>query len=286
MLKTKKERALKVVEYINEFMRELQQKDLESFKKSKTIFNNYMKKENEIKDEFDYIKELSIFSNKLNEKLGDELFKSIKEKINWMNEIKFIVIFDIDDTLRDASHRMPIRNKITELQKRRESFTKEDPQFMLLSKEIDKTWEEFFKEGKNDTPKKDMIELCNYYHDLGFIVKLRTGAVETYKDETINYLKENGVKYSELKMRKENVKIPDYILKPSWIPKYDLAENIIATYDDRDRVNEKYKFKGVENIFEITKDFDVKKHLIEFGDEINKASKFLNKKKLSRPKLK
>ena len=54
-------------------------------------------------------------------------------------------------------------------------------------------------------------------------------------------------------MRGVGVKIPDYNLKPSWIVKYIGAENVVAAFDDREKVMENFKKKGVENVYDVTK---------------------------------
>lgn len=195
------------------------------------------------------------------------------EKLLWVNEIKPIVIFDVDDTLRDASHRMDIRHRIEAMKKERNEAESRDEK-ERLSLAIDKEWQNFFLAGFEDTPKQDVIDLCNFYYDSGFEVRIRTGASAVFFDKTVNYLADCGVKYHHLRMRKEGVKIPDYRLKPAWISKYDLGQNVFATYDDRMPLNENYQKKGVVNTYLVDKAFDAKKHMDEIKDEIIKQTAF------------
>lgn len=286
-LKLKKERAEKVFntilnDFLKEFPKSTDNDKILASKKTSRIIKNTEKKLNssDINDKI-YISLVTELHNKISDRLNELGIKNIgeelQEKINWMNKIKFIVIFDIDDTMRDAEHRMHIREEIFKLQEKRNEVEKDSDLFFTIGKKVDSLWDDFFREGVNDKPRPKMFELCNKYYDLGFDVKFRTGASEKYLKETEKYLKDNGAKYNELRMRKIGVRIPDYVLKPAWIPKYDGAENVFAIYDDRDPVNKKYQEKGVIDTIKVDRNFDVDKHLIDFKDKIESVLPFLKK---------
>lgn len=288
-IKQKKERALKVFEKLQEtFDMYAQSTDenekLAAKKTSRLIKNTEKKIEEEMKEgmsDKDYIQKVTEISGKVFDKLSsldlDKLGDFLKDELEWMNEIKFIVLFDIDDTVRDASHRMDIRDEIQKIQLQRKEVEKGSDIETTMFERIDKLWDDFFIAGKHDAPRKDMIDLCNMYYDLGFEVKFRTGATAKYREETQNYLVSNGANFHELRMRKEGVKIPAQYLKPAWIPKYDGAENVLASYDDQAPVNERYKSKGVQDVILVGKDFDVKKHIEDMKEKIDKALVFINK---------
>lgn len=201
------------------------------------------------------------------------LFLNFKDLIEQFNSIKYIVIFDIDDTIRNTENRIYIREKIQELNNLRKGYKKDTIEHENVILDIDLLWKDFFSEGINDEPLIEMINLCNFYYDEGFEIKFRTGASELYRDDTLKYFKNYNVKFHDLKMRKQNVRIPDYNLKPSWI-KYDLAENIFAIYDDREPVNENYRKKGVSAVFTIDPSFNIKEHsknIVKRIEEIKKA---------------
>jgi len=284
-LQQKKLRAEKVMNTLIKTFESYSKSDdikyIQAGKKTSRLINNAIKKLEEELDDKEYIKKVTELSGKLFTKLEDlessNLGDFLKDELNWMNEIKFIVLFDIDDTVRFAEHRLHIRDEIINIQDQRKEVEKGSDLFNTMSERIDNLWDDFFVAGLQDEPRKDMISLCNKYYDLGFEVKFRTGATAKYQKETQDYLTSNGAKFHELRMRKIGVRIPDHVLKPAWIPKYDGAENVFASYDDREPVNAKYAGKGVVDVILVTKDFDVEKHLNEFKDKIEKALVFIKK---------
>lgn len=284
-LQQKKLRAEKVMNKLTETFKSYSESDdikyIQAGKKTSRLITNAVKKLEEELDDKEYIKKVTELSGKLFTKLDDlessDLGTFLKDDLNWMNEIKFIVLFDIDDTVRFAEHRLHIRDEIINIQEQRKEVEKGSDLFNTMSERIDNLWDDFFVAGLQDEPRKDMISLCNKYYDLGFEVKFRTGATAKYQKETHDYLTSNGAKFHELRMRKIGVRIPDHVLKPAWIPKYDGAENVFASYDDREPVNAKYAGKGVVDVILVTKDFDVEKHLNEFKDKIEKALVFIKK---------
>lgn len=195
-----------------------------------------------------------------------------------------IVIFDIDDTIRDAEGRYEIREEILQLTERKKAVEKKSEEYISLDKEIQKKWKVFFEEGFNDKPMKETIALCNLFYDNGFKVLFRTGASEEFKDKTLEYFKKHNIKFTDLKMRKVNVRIPDYRLKPAWVAKYDNVDDIFMIYDDREQVNEGYRSKGVKNTFLVKKDFSLKEHLKylkdEFGLVLKEKNKLRNKNRI------
>jgi len=284
-IEQKKLRAEKVFENIKikfkEYSNSTISEEKMASKKTSRIITNAEKKMEEGLTDKEYIQKIMELNIKIMENLKKletpKLADFMIDDLKWMNEIKFIVLFDIDDTVRLADHRMPIRDEILKLHKQRKEVDKNSELHESMIKRIDKLWDDFFVAGLNDEPRKDMIELCNMYYDLGFEVKFRTGATAKYREETENYLVSNGAKFHELRMRKEGVKIPAPILKPAWIPKYDGSENVFATYDDQEPVNERYRGKGVVDTVLVTKDFDVKQHIKDFKEKIDKALVFIKK---------
>lgn len=279
-LSIKRKRAETIIERVFAYVKGLEKSsDIEHvtlYKKSSrmahALKDNPFKSDNDL----DFLRVFFEYMQKVNDKF--ETFNGnvdlIADSLNWVNEIKPIVVFDIDDTLRDASHRMKIRHKIEAMKEARNNAI-EKSEKERLSKAIDEEWQVFFLAGFDDTPKEDVIALCNMYYDAGFEVRIRTGASAAYFERTVAYLADCGVKYHHLRMRKEGVKIPDYRLKPSWISKYDLGENVFATYDDREALNENYQKKGVVNTYLVNKEFDVKTHIVTIQADFDKQLDYL-----------
>ena len=289
LIEEKKIKAISVMSFLEETFENYKTSENEGEqlvgKKTATLIKNAKNKMKDITTAKEYIQAVTEISDKLINKANDEKINqpqttdSLIEKLNWMNKSKFIVLFDIDDTIRDASHRLHVRDEIIKLNEKKKEYEKGSEMSVVIEQKTDSLWNDFFRLGAQDKPRKDMIELCNSYHDMGFEVKFRTGASDKYREETIQFLKDNGVKYHELRMRKEGVKIPAKNLKPSWITKYDGAENVFATYDDLEEVNEKYRKKGVVDTILVTRDFDVAQHVKDFKSKVENALIFINKSK-------
>lgn len=263
-----------IVEHCNALKNSKTKEEVFLGKKMSRMVQGLVTQTDKAENDLEFLRKFYEYIAKISKKLIDfDADGSIFDKdVEWVDEIKPIVVFDIDDTLRDASHRMHIRKDIEKM-KEDASKAKEDGDFeesQRIRELIDARWQDFFIAGFDDTPKEDVIGLCNMYYELGFEVKIRTGASALYQERTEKHLKEMGVKYHELRMRKVGVRIPDYRLKPSWISKYDLGQNVFATYDDREPLNEGFQKKGVVNTVLVNKEFDAEKHLAEIKPLIEK----------------
>lgn len=278
-LSYKRQRAQTVVDFIYSILKKLEKgttkEEIILKKKSNRMIYALKDRTEKESDDFQFLLTFFEYTGKVIDKFekfeGDTT--EIYQKLEWVNEIKPIVIFDIDDTLRDASHRMDIRHKIESLKTER-SIAKDVTEKEYLSRTIDEMWQEFFIAGFNDTPKQDVIDICNMYYDLGFEVRIRTGASATYYDRTVQYLEDIGVKYHHLRMRKEGVRIPDFRLKPAWISKYDIGGSVLVSYDDRIPLNEGYQKKGVKTTILVDKEFNAEEHLKEFNEQIQEQLQF------------
>lgn len=151
-------------------------------------------------------------------------FNGKKQVLDCKKEIVLppVVVFDVDGTLMDEKHRAHLRDE--------------------------KKWDEYFDLCHLDTPIKDMVDLLKDYKEKGYEIWIMTGRKETCKDKTLQSFKEAGIEYHHLKMRGENVMIPDYVLKPAWIGKYIGKERVEAIYDDSPRVLEGFIKKGLNAI--------------------------------------
>lgn len=274
---TKKGRAKNVIQFVSDRQKKLEESHCENDilirKKSNRMVQALSTHTDKAENDFVFMQKFYEYMGKIIDKIesfeGDA--SDLHKQLEWVDQIKPIVLFDIDDTLRDASHRMDIR-KVIEGLKEQKSETDDIEEKIRLAEEIDNKWNDFFIAGFDDTPKEDVINLCNMYYDAGFDVRIRTGASQKFEERTKKYLADAGVKYNHLRMRKEGVRIPDYRLKPAWISKYDLGQNVFASYDDRVPLNENYRKKGVVNAYLVDKDFNVDEHIKmiqkDFDDQV------------------
>lgn len=151
-------------------------------------------------------------------------FHGVKQILDPKNEkvLPPVVVFDIDGTLTDEHHRKQYRDA--------------------------KDWETYFSKCDEDTPIEHVIELVRDYKKKGYEIWLMTGRVETCKEKTIAYMEKHNVPYDRLKMRSKGVMLPDYVLKPAWIGKYIGKERVEVIYDDREKVIEGFRKKGLNVI--------------------------------------
>lgn len=151
-------------------------------------------------------------------------FHGKKEVIDVKKEIVLprVVVFDIDNTLMDETHRA----------KYRESGD----------------WDTYFDLCHLDTPLKHIIKLTHEYKNKGYEVWVMSGRSESILDKTIASLKEHNVYFDNIKLRGLDNKMPDFVIKPAWTRKLIGIERIDYVYDDTDAVIEGFRKYGLNTI--------------------------------------
>jgi hypothetical protein len=130
-----------------------------------------------------------------------------------------IVIFDIDGTLADVSERIHhVRRK-------------------------PKNWGAFFEGMAQDKAIRAMVRLCNVLYDADIRIVLCTGRAERYRKETLRWLAREGVRYHELRMRRDGDRRSDTIAKREMLAGLDRSR-ILFVVEDRDRVVEMWRAEG------------------------------------------
>lgn len=99
------------------------------------------------------------------------------------------VIFDIDGTLADNSHR--------------QSWVQQRP----------KDWDKYNATMHMDMPVHRVISLLKMFVMAGHKALLCTGRNEIYRPVTIHWLKVNKIPFDHLYMRRDNDRRPDHIVK-------------------------------------------------------------------------
>ena len=135
------------------------------------------------------------------------------------------IIFDIDGTLADLTHR---RHWVT---------TKP------------KNWPAFDKGIPNDAPFEDIIYLNRVLFELGNRIILVSGRSDRTRAQTLKWLTEHGVQFHGLMMRKDKdyrsddivkEEILDELLRQGYDPK--------MVFDDRDRVVAMWRRRGIRTL--------------------------------------
>ncbi len=131
-----------------------------------------------------------------------------------------IVIFDIDGTLADVSKRVHHLNKKP------------------------KDWDAFFKGIPQDKAIYSMIRLCNILYEAGLNILLCSGRSEQYRPETVEWLTQQGVKYHELLLRRDQDKRSDAVVKRELLSGIDRSK-ILFVVEDRKGVVEMWRSEGL-----------------------------------------
>lgn len=154
-------------------------------------------------------------------------FHGLTEVIDCKKEktLPKVVIFDIDGTLMDETHRAHLRQE--------------------------GKWDEYFDMCHLDTPIEKIVQLTHAYHDKGYEVWLLSGRSISCEEKTLTSLKEHSVYFDQIKLRGKDVMIPDYVLKPAWVSKYIGLERVEVVYDDTPSVIEGFRKKGL-NVIDVT----------------------------------
>ena len=131
-----------------------------------------------------------------------------------------IVIFDIDGTLADVSERIHhVRKK-------------------------PKNWNAFFAGMAQDKAIHSMVRLCNILYASGPQIILCSGRSEEHRDETVEWLAGQGVRYHGLRLRKDHDRRSDTVVKREMLDDIDKSK-ILFVVEDRSRVVEMWRSEGL-----------------------------------------
>ena len=138
-----------------------------------------------------------------------------------------IIIFDLDGTIAliDERRKLSLRN----------------------NSKID--WDTFFnpKNIQLDQPNIPVIETLNSLKEKGFKIFILSGRLDTTKESTLKWLKENSVHFDQLKMRENTPKgkyVSDVELKQKWLNEIG-KENVLCVFDDRTKLVEMWRKNGL-----------------------------------------
>ena len=138
------------------------------------------------------------------------------------------VIFDLDGTLADIEGRRKMATK---------SNGKMD-------------WDIFFSDRlvATDLPNQPVIDTLHAFAEAGYSIAIFSGRSESTKDVTENWLIKHGCHHDLLKLRPEKHPfkfMPDEKLKLQWLNEMDWKDNVVAVFDDRDKVVKMWREIGL-----------------------------------------
>lgn len=136
--------------------------------------------------------------------------------------MKNICVFDLDGTLADLSHRLPL-------------LKQKNPQ-----------WDKFYELVGDDSVNKWCKDLMAAMQIAGKIVIIVSARPQTVLGITKKWLKNNEVPYNQIFLLREGNKDyrPDVELKRAWLNFYK-REHILFAVDDRQRVVDMWRSEGI-----------------------------------------
>ena len=135
------------------------------------------------------------------------------------------VVFDLDGTLSDTTHRS---------------------HFIL--EHTPKKWREFYLACAEDAPIWYTIRLLKLLHSNGDRIEIWTGRSDIVFEQTIDWLAQHGIlsyHAREMKMRQDGDYREDIELKKMWLDECSPQNRPDLAFDDRSRVVEMYRENGI-----------------------------------------
>lgn len=137
------------------------------------------------------------------------------------------VIFDLDGTLADISHRLHYIKRLP--------ISKQD-------------WSDFFEACDKDVPIKTVTKVMHAHVAAGHNIWIVSGRSIQVKQKTIDWMvNHTGISSFNLIMRDIGDHTPDHDLKRGWLLDGPLPpkKNILCVYEDRKRVVDMWRKEGL-----------------------------------------
>lgn len=172
---------------------------------------------------------------------------------------KPIVIVDLDGTLSEGSHRLHL--------------------LPTENLHLTESWREFNRAAAGDSPIKSTIAVINGLWVSGFAIVILTGRSDEVRYETCKWLNENGVKFDEIIMRRQEDNRKDTVIKEEALRAIGL-DNIVCAFDDSPNVVKHFRSLGITT-YQVTEYDKPHAHIQSHGVEsikITKRARFVGSK--------
>lgn len=172
---------------------------------------------------------------------------------------KPIVVCDLDGTLSDGSHRLHL--------------------LPTENLHLTESWSEFNRAAAGDSPIKSTIAVINGLWVSGFAIVILTGRSDEVRYETCKWLNENGVKFDEIIMRRQEDNRKDTVIKEEALRAIGL-DNIVCAFDDSPNVVKHLRSLGITT-YQVTEYDKPHAHIQSHGVEsikITKRARFVGSK--------
>jgi hypothetical protein len=132
-----------------------------------------------------------------------------------------IVAFDLDGTLANIEHRLHFITYGT------------------------KDWSAFFRACIDDEPIPYMMNVQRALVNAGHSVEVWSGRSDSVLTQTREWLDRFGIRYTQLRMRKDGDYRADTIVKAEWFDALPLDQRPTLAFDDRQQVVDMWRSRGV-----------------------------------------
>ncbi len=142
-----------------------------------------------------------------------------------MNEI---IVFDLDGTVADCQHRL---------------------HYISADETAKPDWDAFYMACGDDYPMHPTIDICRkLVDDDEFLIYFVTGRSEICRDITMNWLEKNGIYIApgQLLMRSAKDYRTDDVVKLELVEKAAINDRIVAVFEDRARVVDAWRQRGIK----------------------------------------
>lgn len=133
-----------------------------------------------------------------------------------------IIAFDLDGTLANIEHRLH-----------------------YIKGPGKKDWPAFFRACVDDKPIRPLITVCNDLHERGHWIEVWSGRSDEVRAETESWLERHCVPHHKLRMRKAGDYRHDDVVKGEWFDSLDRWYRPALAFDDRQRVVDMWRSRGV-----------------------------------------
>jgi hypothetical protein len=160
--------------------------------------------------------------------VGKDVILNMAFSFGLAHQDKPCVVFDMDGTLSDPSHRRGFVRK---------------PDGATTDWKPD--WVKFFEGCGEDLPRMDVIAKLLDAHEAGYEIIICSARPIDYREQTEAWLQLQDIPYDRLIMRNHKDYRPDTIVKQEFLDKYLDKSKIVKVFDDRPCVIEMWRSNGI-----------------------------------------
>jgi phosphoglycolate phosphatase-like HAD superfamily hydrolase len=151
------------------------------------------------------------------------------------------VVFDLDGTLADCTHRIHLLDQMTKRERAVHAG------YDTVEEDASPLWDQFYAECVNDKPILPIINTMRAYRMAGAEVAIWTGRSDLVEFETRRWLADHGVPWVPMKMRPHGDHSNDAAMKQHWLHERREAglPDPEIVFEDRQRVVDMWRSEGI-----------------------------------------